>query len=306
MESKKRPLGFVNRRGHDADVSAADLASLSIDAQPEETSEPVVVKGSKKSPKSASKPPKTRRHARWSRKKTCIVVAIVVLLIAIPVLAGEILRAQYLASTAAAKDSLKTIVSKDVLPLQKKADITAKQTSAVTDKLENVRDSMCPGGLLDNMASVYPRAKSAHGECIDQRGRIASLVTQLRDMEKMLSYIESLNTALAVVNTPTTDAYAVIATQQSNWQSVSEALGKLNPPTTLKSGHDQLATAVKSISDGWSKLNIASNAQNTADFQAAEKQLNDGYVAVRASKAVFAEVITDKQATISKLSAHLY
>lgn len=306
MNSEKRPLGFVNRRGHDTDISASDLADLSIDAQPEEKIEPVGVKGSKKLHRAASKSPKTRRQTKWSHKKTLILVAIVVLLIAIPVLAGEILRAQYLASASAAKDSLKATISQDVLPLQKKADITAKQVSAVTDKLEGVRDGMCPGGLLDNMASLYPRAKSAHSECIGQRGRIASLVTQLRDMEKMLSYIENMNDALATVNTPTTDAYAVIATQQTNWQSVSEALGKLNPPSDLKSGHDQLVAAVKSISDGWSKLNVANNAQNAADFQAAEKQLNEGYVAVRASKAVFAAAIADQQASVSALASHLY
>ena len=36
-DSGKRPLGFVNRRGHNADVSTSELESLSIDAQPDVT-----------------------------------------------------------------------------------------------------------------------------------------------------------------------------------------------------------------------------------------------------------------------------
>lgn len=309
-DNEKRPLGFVNRRGHNSDVSSAELDSLSIDAQPEV--EPV-----SEQPKSSKKPkdtkksieakkPKTRRHAKWTRKKTFILVAVILVLVAIPVIVGEVLRAQYLASTSAAESSLKSIVTNDVLPLQKKSDITSKQVSAVTDKLEEVRDSMCPGGLLDNMASLYPRSHEAHEECIAERGKIASLVTQMRDMVGMLAYIESINAALAPVSGQTTDAFAVIATQQSNWQQVDEKLEKLSAPTPLKTANDQLVTAVKSITDGWSKLNVANNAQNAADFQAAEKQLSDGYASVRASKDVFAVAITDKQATITKLSQDLY
>lgn len=309
-DNEKRPLGFVNRRGHNSDVSSDELDSLSIDAQPEvepASEQPKSSKKPKDTKKSAgAKRPKTRRHAKWTRKKTFILAAVILVLVAIPVITGEVLRVQYLASASVAESSLKTIVTNDVLPLQKKSDITAKQVSAVTDKLEEVRDSMCPGGLLDNIAMIYPRSQEAHRDCIAERGRIASLVTQMHDMVNILAYIESINAALAPVSAASTDAFAVIATQQSSWQQVSESLQKLNAPTPLKTANDQLVTAVKSITDGWSKLNVANNAQNAADFQAAEKQLSDGYVAVRASKDVFAVAITDKQTTISKLSQDLY
>ncbi|TAH32030.1 hypothetical protein EYC58_05150 [Candidatus Saccharibacteria bacterium] len=308
---EKRPLGspgFVNRRGHNADISTQDLDGLSIDDQPKvdlaDQTTPKTAKKSGKAPKK-SKKPKTRRHAKWTRRHTIILIAVIVVIIAIPVVVGEILRAQYAASSEAAKASLKTVVASDVLPLQKKSEVTSKQVSGVTDKLESIRDNMCPGGLLDNMATLYPRARAAHQECIDERGKIAGLVTQLRDMVSMLAHIESLNAALAPVSGQATDAFAVIATQQSSWQQVSESLQKLKAPATLKTANDQLITAVKSITDGWSKLNIANNAQNAADFQAAEKQLSDGYGTVRASKDAFATAIATKQATISKLAEQL-
>ena len=302
--SDKRPLGsagFTNRRGHNTDVSAQELEGLSIDDQPvsREKADPTLLKS--KNPKK----PRTRRHVTWSRKKTIITAAIVVVVIAIPVLLGELLRAQYLASAGSAQSSMHAIITGDVLPMQKKSDITSKQVSAVTDKLETVRDSMCPGGLLDNMAMLYPRAKDAHQKCIDGRGKIASLVTQLRDMVAMLGYIETLNAALAPVSASSSDAFAVIATQQSNWQQLNEKLVKMNAPTSLKTANDQLVSAVKSITGGWSKLNVANNAQNATDFQAAERQLADGYSAVRASKDAFATAIATKQATISTLSRQL-
>lgn len=309
MNNDKRPLGFVNRRGHNADVSAAELDSLSIDAQPEpvkSTDQPEPPKKTLKKKPVKNKKSRTRRHAKWTRKKTLILVIVLLVIVAVPVLIGEALRAQYLASASAAESSLRAIVKDDVLPLQKKSDINSKQVSAVTDKLEDVRDSMCPGGLLDNIASLYPRSHEAHEQCIAERGKIAALVTQMRDMVGMLAYVESINAALAPVSAQSTDAFAVIATQQSNWQQVNEKLEKLSAPTPLKTANDQLVAAVKSITDGWSKLNVANNAQNAADFQAAEKQLSDGYVAVRASKDVFAVAITDKQATITKLSQDLY
>lgn len=305
--NEKRPLGFVNRRGHNADVSNKDLNDLSIDEQPaaKDQEDKAPAKDTKKPGKSPKKP-RVRRYTKWTRKKIFILIGVILMLVAIPVAVGEVLRIQYLASAQAAEDSLKKIVASDVLPLQKKTDTTAKQVSAVADKLEDVRDSMCPGGLLDNMASLYPRSHAAHEECIDERGKIASLATQLHDMASMLAYIESINAVLAPVSAASTDAFAVIAMQQSSWQQVNEKLQKMNAPIPLKAANEQLVAAVKSITDGWSKLNVANNAQNAADFQAAEKQLNDGYVAVRASKDVFAVAIAAKQSTISQLSQNLY
>lgn len=304
--NEKRPLGFVNRRGHNADVSDKELDTLSIDEQPgvESQEEKKPIKAIKE-PNRQLKKPKVRRHAKWTRKKTFILIGFILLVIAIPVVIGEFLRVQYLASASAAENSLKLIVTNDVLPLQKKTDITSKQVLSVTDKLEEVRDGMCPGGLLDNMASLYPRSHKAHEECIAERGKIASLATQMRDMAGMLAYIESVNAALAPVSSSSTDAFAVIATQQSNWQQVNEKLQKLDAPTALKAANEQLVTAVKSITDGWSRLNVANNAQNAADFQAAEKQLRDGYAAVRTSKDAFQAAIATKQDAISSTSQNL-
>lgn len=297
----KRPLGFVNRHGHQTNLESVDLAGVSIDAQPEAATEHAEQKPKpQKSPKIRRK-----RHLRWSRKRTLILIAILAIIVIIPIILGEILRGQYLVSASDAKNALHSIIEKDVLPLQKKADLTAKELSSVTDTLEKIRDDMCPGSAYDNLAMLYPRSKSAHQACIDQRGKIASLVTQLRDMENVLRYIEALRAALAPVSGTGKDAFAVIATQQTNWQTVSHTVQKLSPPTVLAAAHQQLVTHIKTIVEGWSKLNIANNNQDASAFKAAEKQLTKGYEAVRATESQFIESVHGKQATISTYAANL-
>lgn len=318
-DSSKRPLGFVNRRGHSqGDIPASELADLSIDDQPVVT-DPVEAKQddtttapkrtSKKVKKDTTggtdKPVRRKRSLAWSRKRSLILVAAIILLVAIPVLIGEILRGQYLASAHSAQKAVGTIVAQDILPTQKKDVYTAKQLAAATDKLEAVRDDMCPGALLDNVALLYPRAKDAHETCIAERTKIASVVTAQRDITNQFAYIERVNAVFVRVGTPSDEAFAVVATQQSNWQSVQDELKKLNAPDTMKTAHEQLLTAVASINDGWSKLNVASNDQNAASFQAAEAQLAKGYDAVRATKAAYLSAVTDKQAMLTTAARNL-
>lgn len=317
-DSEKRPLGFVNRRGHNqGDISASELADLSIDDQPVATDSDVSettpadskAKPGRKStdkPRNTkvdkkpvdSKPVRRRRSFSWSRKKTLILAGVILVVIAIPIVSGEILRAQYLASTNSAKQAVSAL-SAETIAMQKKDEYNSKQLRALTEKLEGIRDDMCPGALLDNIALLYPRADEAHDTCIAQRTKIAGLATAQRDMVNMFAYIESVNAVLARVGTPAGDAYAVVATQQSNWQSAQDELKKLNAPTELKAAHEQLLVAVASITDGWSKLNVASNDQNAANFQAAEEQLAKGYDAVRATKGAFVQAVNAKQGSIT-------
>ena len=318
-DNEKRPLGFVNRRGHNqGDISASELADLSIDDQPVVTSidaadmtkDVAPESKAKTDSKTTKKPRKERkvpvntkpirrkRSFSWSRKKTLILAGVILVVIAIPIVSGEILRAQYLASTNSAKQAVSAL-SAETIAMQKKDEYNSKQLRALTEKLEGIRDDMCPGALLDNIALLYPRADEAHDTCIAQRTKIAGLETAQRDMVNMFAYIESVNAVLARVGTPDGDAYAVVATQQSNWQSAQDELKKLNAPTELKAAHEQLVVAVASITDGWSKLNVASNDQNAANFQAAEEQLAKGYDAVRATKATFVEAVNAKQGSIT-------
>lgn len=312
----KRPLGFVNRRGHSQhDISSAELSELSIDEQPTTDAPEVAAPKEQKSTtqKPAQKPTKSKaqvvrrkRSFAWSRKKTLIVVIVILAIIALPVIFGEVLRAQYLASAKSAKESVKALATNEILPMQKKDEYKAAQLRTTTEKLEKIRDDMCPGALLDNIALLYPRAEEAHAACIAQRTKIASVATAQRDMLNMLVYIEGTNAILTRVGTPTGEVFAVVATEQSNWQSATDELKKLNAPTTLKAAHEQLVTAAASITDGWSKLNTAGNDQNAANFQAAEEQLTKGYEAVRATKAVYIESVNGKQATLTTASKNLY
>lgn len=318
-DNGKRPLGFVNRRGHArSEVSVAELAGLSIDEQPVVSEDSTVLSPdpeatvTTKKPRPKKKPEKPsgdtpirrKRSFAWSRQKTLIVIAVIILLVAIPVIVGEVLRGQYIASASSAKSTVQRL-STEALDLQKKDTYGSKDLRALTDKLEHARDEMCPGALLDNIALLYPRARDAHQACIAQRTKIATLATHQRDMVNMLSYIESVNALLERVGTPTGEAFAVVATEQSNWHSATDELKKLSPPTTLKTAHDQLLAATTSIADGWSKLNVASNDQNAADFQAAEEQLTKAYDAARASKAAYMDAVKNKQAAISTAARHL-
>lgn len=314
----KRPLGFVNRRGHSqSDISSAELSELSIDEQPTTNTPEESVVPKQEKPKDAKKPVKPaknkqqqpvrrKRSFAWSRKKTLILIIVILAIIAVPIIFGEVLRAQYLASAKSAKESVKTLATNDILPMQKKDEYTAAQLRTTTEKLEKIRDDMCPGALLDNIALLYPRAKEAHAACIAQRTKIASVATAQRDMLNMLVYIEGTNAILTRVGTPTGEAFAVVATEQSNWQSATDELKKLNAPTPLKTAHEQLVAAALSITDGWSKLNTAGNDQNAANFQAAEEQLTKGYEAVRATKAVYIESVNGEQASLTTASKNLY
>lgn len=304
-DTSKRPLGFVNRRGNNADVSSDDLEGLSIDTQPTAPVDDTTTPNPKaKTPK---KKPSRRGKKRftWSRKRTIITVSIVAAVVLIPIIFGEIMRAQYNSSTESAQASVQNIIKNDVMPLQQQETVTSKQMSEVTVKLETVRDDMCPGGLLDNASKLYPRSQEAYDACIAERGEIAGVATQMRDMTSMLAYIENTNAALAIVITPSTDEFAVIATQQSNWQQATAALEKVSPPTQLKPSYDQLLIGSKQITDGWSKLNTANNDQDAAVFQAAEAQLAEGYAAVRSSNDTAKTAINEKQTNLTQQAAKL-
>jgi len=312
MSEPKKDETFINRHGRRLGVTTAELSELSIDEAPkiETDAEEVATSRSKatkhkKSPKTTPQvavtkdPSHARRRLHFTRKTKLVMGAIVIVLIAIPIITGEALRAQYVGSAASAKEDFKRLVNTDVRPQQKSAELTSKQLLVTITKLETIRDAMCPGALWDNVATLYTRAQTAHSACIAERGRIASLSTQLRTLQKELAYAEFIDTALTQVTAPSTDAFAVISAQQDNWKQAQEKIAKITPPSELVAAHLQLTTAARTIVDGWSQLNIANNEQNTDNFAAAEKQLGEGYDAVRASKELFANKMIAQQNVIT-------
>lgn len=305
----KRPLGFVNRRGHKQhDISADELSNLSIDDQPSAQPDHIVIGQTTPSHRQtddnhpSSSRPRTRRSPKWNRKKSVVVTLIIVGIIVIPIGIGEALRIQYTASASAARQALRSLVASDVLPLQHKMTITAAELSTITLKLQTIRNDMCPGAIIDNMASLYPPARAAYDRCIAQRSALNQIITAQQRLTSSVTYIEKMTSILKRVVTPTTDSFAVITNQQSDWQAVSDQLTSLSPPLELKTGHLALIDGVSKVRDGWSKLNIANTEQNAQAFTAAEQQLSDGYSDVRKSETIFNEAITKEQVAMTEAS----
>ncbi len=277
---------FVNRYGHEAKVAGKDLVELHIDDE--------TVKLNKKKP---LKLKRARRKMRRWQKYTLIIVGLC--LIAVPVVTGEIVRYNYEQSSASTVQQLKDLVSSTVLPQQKKSTLTSKELQIVNDKIKQLRDSICQGGLLDNMASLYPRSKKALDDCLAVRGKFATLSSALDDLTAQLAYLEQLKPLFGSVTAPAEEQYAVLASQQENWKSLSDGLKTLSPPTSLKTDHEALQKAVGSVVSEWTNLLNANSEQDGTKFSATEKKLNDNYTSVRASAESFEKTIAETQTRLT-------
>lgn len=290
------PTFFVSRRGRQVGVHQVDLSGIDIESSEDvKASKPVKTKATK-----SPKPPRVSNSAKgWTKKRLTIATALVVTL-ALPLLFGEFVTAQYGTGESAAEKDLQKLVSNTVLPVQKKTTVSADQIRDIATKVNAIVGHMCRGGLLDNAAGLYPRAKTALANCKESQAGYASLVASLYAFEGQVRYLERVDAVIKPVATPITDEYAVIGAQQTLWQTALEELKKLTPTESLRSAHGELLTHVEAASNAWSKLNTANNAQNATDFEAAEKTLNTEYEAIRSSSSNFSEVLAGTQATIVK------
>jgi len=288
-DSKKQ--GFVSRRGHQVGLNQIDMKDIDIDQD----------EGARPSDQVTPKKPEPQpRHTRggWTRKKV-IILSIVIALLLVPVLAGELVAAQYRTGVSGAKNDLAKVVSTDVLPAQKKSTVTADQIRSIAGKVNDIVTGMCRGGLVDNIAGLYPRAKSALDDCKTSQSKYAALVSGLYELENQARYLERVEALIKPVATPTTDEYAVIGAQQTAWQTAADGLKKLSPPDSMKATHAELVAHAGAVADNWSKLNTANNSQDGAGFTAAEKALGAEYEAVRATSAKFTTTITSTQTKIT-------
>ena len=292
----EQPEFFVSRRGRQVGLHEVDLKGIDVEAD-----KPSVAVPAKKTVKQPRATPKTPR----SRRRTILIVAIVVAVLLLPVAGAELVAAQYRAAGAAARDDLSQLVNRDVLPLQKKADVSADSVRSIAAKVDGITGKMCRGGLLDNAAGLYPRAKTALEQCKASQRRFAALSGGLFTLESQARYLERLGSVVQPVTTPITDEYAVIAAQQSAWQEASEKLAKLSPPTAMSTAHRDLLSHVSAVAKGWSELNTANNDQDAETFTEAEKTLATEYEAVRGSSEQFSAVLRDTQARVTAAYAVL-
>ena len=280
---------FVNRHG-----KKMSLDSTTLETPPMEEKLAVPTTALVK------KPQKVRgtRNKKPVKKMLFILIIILVSLLLIPVIGGELVRARYVSSREGARAKLIEYATKTVVPQQKKR-VTLAQLSEAATKVETIRDDACDGGLTDNLATIYPRAKTALDDCIVVKQKIAAIAVNLRDLESQVRYLESLVPALSTATKSIADEFAVISAQLTNWQTLNEELSKLSPAATQRATHDQLKLQTKAIVDAWSALNTANNNQNASAFAEAEKKLSESYEAFRTSSSALSTLFNTTQTNIT-------
>lgn len=297
-QDNDKPAFFVSRRGRQVGVHQVDLSGIDI----ESVSEVSATSGKTAKSSASSRSKETivsPRHPGRTKRKVVFFV-ILILIVAVPVVAAELVSAQYRSGITGARKDLANIVKTTVLPAQKKPTLSSNQVRAVADEVNDIVGHMCRGGLVDNAAKLYPRAASALRECKTAQSSYASLANSLYSLESQSRYLEQVDAIIKPVATPITDEYAVIGAQHIAWQSAVEALKKVSAPASMKSAHADLLMHVGGVADAWSKLNMANNDQNAVDFEAAEKTLTIEYEAVRATSPALVEVLAGTQSAILK------
>lgn len=294
---ENEPAFFVSRRGRQVGLHEVDLKG--IDVERDTAAETGPTEPVSKTPKRSKQSSANAARGSGPRRKPIIIATILALLIALPLGAVELVAAQYRGASASARETMSNVVTSDVLPLQKKATVSADQLRGVAGKVDGIATSMCRGGLLDNLAGLYPRAKSAHDQCKAAQRSYTAVSAALYQLEAQARYLERVGDIMRPVTTPITDEYAVISAQQTAWQTAADALKKVSPPSAMKAAHTELQVHVAAIAGGWSALNTASNEQDADDFTGAEKKLTTEYEAVRSSSEQLLSVLRDTQSRLS-------
>lgn len=276
---------FTNRRGH----------SLSIDddgpgMQPQQ---PIV-----------SVPEPVRRPVKRRRRRQVVIPwkwIFIVVGIALAVILGtfEFARFTYASSVSGAKDQIKNLVATDVANASKQTTMTSATLASLSDKFKDISMSLCPGGLLDNYATIYPRAKQALSDCTAYRTKVEALVTALSTMSDEAKYLEQLQSIISPVTQPLPDQFAVLNSQLDNWKSVSTGLKAVIAPVSFQKVHSAFLQRIDAVVSIWIDLVAASNDQDSAKFSAAQAKLTDSYAAVRSSADELESMLGSTQTQLS-------
>lgn len=297
-DSEEKGEFFVSRRGrhvgmHELDMSDMDIDADNIGDKKAEKSEKSVKVSTPKIPKA-----KRQRHV-MSRRTKIIIVAAVTLLVALPLAGLEIVAGQYRSGVAKANSNTRSLVNSTVLPAQKEGSVSADKLHMIAEKVNDTLTHMCRGGLVDNIATLYPRAKAEYDKCKSTQTKYSSLVGGLYELEGEARYLEKLDACVKPISTPITDAYAVIDAQQETWQQSSDCMKKLSPPTQMSAVHTELAEHTLAAAAAWLKLSTAAGSQDAAGFSAAEKALASEYEAIRGTAGRFTGALATTQNNIS-------
>lgn len=273
MNEHEETTNFVSRRGREESSEISQIPT-----------EPSRVK---------SEQPNRKPVWRW--RYAFILLVLVLTVFAVPFLVGEYLRSDYEASAKNAKQEVEQLVREVVLPSQAQAEIGAENIQAVASRLHVIRDGMCKGAFFDNMAGLYPRSKSALGNCQAVRSDIAALARGVDGLAAQAAYLEKLHPILQRLSPSGEEQFAVFSAQHDNWKTAIDQLKKLNVPTALVDLHSKLIDKSSEISGLWNTLSIATSEQSTDSFIDTEKKLSIAYEGFRALEGEYAKQLIATQ-----------
>lgn len=275
---------FTNRHGHTITAVQEAVSALPEPEYKTKTAEP--------------RARRKRPHVRLTKTHWGIIGSIVAVLIIIPLLVGEYVGAAYGRNVDDAKRNVRSVFS-TVLAQQKTAHTSRSLTDAA-NQLSSIRDGLCPGGFLDNLAKLYPRAQQAYDACASYRSTVTALVDQVTIASSQMAYLENLQPLLDGVAKPLEDQFAVLSAQQENWQTFVDSLGAISAPLSFAPAHANLLKEATNVRDQWIALVQATNAQNSAEFRAARTKLTESFAAFRAQATVFSDAVHATQVNLSK------
>lgn len=282
---------FVNRRGRQV-LTTEVLGSIKLDDEPEEQVSHEVVQSAAKDRK--------KRSFRLKRWQKLTLLIFVLLLIGLPLAVGEYLRADYASSAIGAKTLVHSLADGQAKVQQQTTDLTAADMSLVVDQVTTIRDAMCKGEFFDNLADLYPRAKSALEQCAVTREKANSIAAGLGALQQQKAYLEQLQHILEPLALDNEGAFANFTVQQEKWVVAADQIKQLTPPASFRAAHEKLSTTSRKVADTWIQLNNANTAENQTDFQAAEVQLAAQYEAFRLLSSDFEAVIAAAQSKVSR------
>jgi hypothetical protein len=232
-----------------------------------------------------------------SKKQAAAVAFVLVALLLLPLAALELITWHYSSASAGLKKDVERIGSNIALPAQKKsADDGIDKTLTA---LMNSRNNLCGGGILDNVAQLYPRSKDALSDCNAASSNVSVVINHLATLKSINAYSASVDAALKPALAASESPYAVLPDQVATWQSVATKLKAINAPIELKEFHDSLIQLTNDIATQWSALNTANNSADATAFKEAETKLGSFYESMRELSPTLIGIQTDIQNDLS-------
>ncbi len=237
---------FVNRRGHHHDIEPEDSLVFSVELP-------------KNIPTTRSE--RVRRTLPWKK-----IIAMFALVLLIGFGAFELITISYSSSVDGAKSALLRLQDSDLQTLQKQESVSSQDINKMKDLITDIRDKLCPGEFVDNLAALYPRAKTTHDTCISYRAKFDTLISALEEMKAKAAYLEQLSPLIKPMTVASNDKFAIISVQRDNWKSLEATMNSLSVPGMLSEEHSALKNAVSDLATTWNDSTDAFNTQNAAVF----------------------------------------